>query len=76
MKIKPLTSLRFFFALMVFLRHSDFIFNHEQFRNTHNPVFSQLYDSFFAEGNLYCDMEWDGLDQWGMPLAGACMCTR
>ncbi|MBL0358069.1 MAG: acyltransferase [Chitinophagaceae bacterium] len=50
MKIKPLTSLRFFFALMVFLRHSDFIFNHEQFRNTHNPVFTQLYDSFFAEG--------------------------
>ena len=50
MKIKPLTSLRFFFALMVFLRHSEFIFNHEQFRSTHNPFFTQLCDRFFSEG--------------------------
>lgn len=24
-----------------------------------------LEDSFFADGNLYCDMEWDGLDEFG-----------
>ncbi len=50
MKIKPLTSLRIFFALMVFLRHTSFIFNHQQFRDTHNPFFSQLCSRFFDEG--------------------------
>jgi hypothetical protein len=24
-----------------------------------------LQDNFFAEGNLYCDLEWDGLDDYG-----------
>jgi hypothetical protein len=24
-----------------------------------------LEDNFFAEGNLYCDMHWDGLDDYG-----------
>ena len=24
-----------------------------------------LESTFFAEGNLYCDLEWDGLDEWG-----------
>lgn len=24
-----------------------------------------LEDSFYAEGNLYCDLEWDGLDEYG-----------
>lgn len=24
-----------------------------------------LEDNFFAEGNLYCDLEWDGLDDYG-----------
>lgn len=24
-----------------------------------------LNDSFFADGNLYCDLEWDGLDEYG-----------
>lgn len=27
-----------------------------------------LRESFFSEGNLYCDMEWDGLDEFGDPL--------
>lgn len=50
MKLKPLTSLRFFFALMVFCRHTDFIFNHEQFKSTHNPALTDIYNRFFAEG--------------------------
>ncbi len=28
-----------------------------------------LGDSFFAEGNLYCDLDWDGLDEYGQQLA-------
>ena len=24
-----------------------------------------MEDTFFAEGNLYCDLEWDGLDDYG-----------
>jgi hypothetical protein len=28
-------------------------------------VVKTLEDSFFAEGNLYCDLEWDGLDDYG-----------
>ncbi len=27
-----------------------------------------LNDSFFADGNLYCDLEWDGLDDYGDAL--------
>lgn len=27
-----------------------------------------LEDSFFADGNLYCDLEWDGLDEYGDAL--------
>lgn len=27
-----------------------------------------LQDSFYAEGNLYCDLEWDGLDDYGDAL--------
>lgn len=27
-----------------------------------------LEDSFFSDGNLYCDMEWDGLDEYGDAL--------
>ena len=27
-----------------------------------------LDDSFFADGNLYCDLEWDGLDDYGDAL--------
>ena len=27
-----------------------------------------LQSTFFAEGNLYCDLEWDGLDEWGDPI--------
>lgn len=27
-----------------------------------------LKSTFFAEGNLYCDLEWDGLDEWGDPI--------
>ncbi|MFN8393194.1 MAG: type IX secretion system sortase PorU [Bacteroidia bacterium] len=28
-------------------------------------VVKTLEDNFFAEGNLYCDLEWDGLDDYG-----------
>ncbi len=50
MKIKPLTSLRFFFALMVFLRHTGSLFSHEQFRATQSDFFTGLYNNFFYEG--------------------------
>jgi peptidoglycan/LPS O-acetylase OafA/YrhL len=43
--IKPLTSLRFFFAFMVFLSHIKMI-------NPTNPFLLFLYDSFFSEGYL------------------------
>lgn len=31
-------------------------------------VVKTLEDSFFADGNLYCDLEWDGLDEFGDAL--------
>ncbi len=43
--IKPLTSLRFFFALMVFLSHLQFV-------DKENKVFNQLYQHAFKEGFL------------------------
>lgn len=43
--IKPLTSLRFIFALFVFLRHIGFIFNN-------NPVLNKLNNYIFNEGYL------------------------
>lgn len=43
--IKPLTSLRFFFALMVFLSHINFL-------NEKNGNLVKLYDAVFQEGFL------------------------
>jgi hypothetical protein len=31
-------------------------------------IVKSLEDSFVAEGNLYCDLEWDGLDDYGDAL--------
>lgn len=42
--LKPLTSLRFFAALAVFLCHCEFF--------KHHPRWSGIYDRFFAEGYL------------------------
>jgi peptidoglycan/LPS O-acetylase OafA/YrhL len=43
--IKPLTSFRFFFALVVFLSHLSLT-------NSHNPLFEHLYKAVFQEGYL------------------------
>lgn len=42
--IKPLTSLRFFFALCVFLSHLSFLRNNQTYEN--------LFDNYFSEGFL------------------------
>lgn len=44
--IKPLTSLRFVFALMVFLTHMSFMFSYNY------PGFKELYYRFFYEGYI------------------------
>jgi peptidoglycan/LPS O-acetylase OafA/YrhL len=47
--IKPLTSLRFFFAAFVFLSHLSFLNNSDFYKSTYNEVFSEgfLGVSFF-----------------------------
>lgn len=42
--IKPLTSLRFFFAFCVFLSHLSFLINYQKYKN--------LFENFFSEGFL------------------------
>lgn len=44
--IKPLTSLRFLFAFMVFLTHMSFLISEN------NPFFKELYYRFFYEGYI------------------------
>ena len=35
---------------------------------TSGKMVKSFHETFFSEGNLYCDMEWDGLDEFGDPI--------
>ena len=45
-EIKPLTSLRFFFAIMVFVSHLSYL------EKSSNPILSNLFINFFSEGYI------------------------
>ena len=46
-------------------RHGALLSVDVQIYTVSGRLVKSLEDTFFAEGNLYCDMEWDGLDDYG-----------
>ncbi|MEM7036013.1 MAG: type IX secretion system sortase PorU, partial [Bacteroidota bacterium] len=49
-------------------RHGSVLSVDVQIYTVAGNLVKSLEDTFIAEGNLYCDMEWDGLDEYGDAL--------